>query len=326
MSSFVSFAPVRRAVSAAAVAAAVAAMSGCVGRELIEVPQLVTDSSTYTAIPVGYDQVVVNVLSTFHNRGASAVTFDRCFPNSSSPIYFVGVLSPFRATSGYNPVWACVEHHNPIVVAPGETRTDTIRLHGPNEFSNGQYQGTLEGTFQLSYGGEVSNTFTIKLPPGGIVPAVPRDLGAAVQTDSLIVHMKRSGVGYTATAPLHVSLYNPRADTSFIVNCNGEAAYALEEQVNGEWINAWNGAFAACLSAAIVVPPSGHADQTILLFGAPKGGNVVPAFTVDAVPGVYRIVFTSVVDAFSMGPPLRVGAPIPVELRRSNPFAIVVDP
>jgi len=88
-----------------------------------------------------------------------------------------------------------------------------LRLVGPSTYDpkTNRYLGALEGTFRVAYGGQESNDFTIELPPEGIVPSVPRDLGAVIQTDSLLYQLRYTFGIYQRDLPIHVSMYNPRA-------------------------------------------------------------------------------------------------------------------
>ena len=93
--------------------------------------------------------------------------------NDSYPIYSVDLVTPASTEgAGYNPSWACVGHNSPLVVGPGAVRTDTITLHGPSAFDNTtqKYVGVIAGTFRIAYGGQESNEFAIKLPPGRVLP------------------------------------------------------------------------------------------------------------------------------------------------------------
>ena len=74
----------------------------------------------------------------------------------------------------------------------------------------------------------------------------------------------------------------------------------------------------------IVIPPGGHYETSIDLLGGAKGGNGFPRFEVDYIPGVYRFVWTDISDSFTFSSPTAWTA-IPIEYRRSNAFAIVVD-
>lgn len=130
-----------------------------------------TDSTTYTAIAVGFSQVEVRLLTTYRNPSDTAIAMDRCTPKTPYPTYFVDLVAPKSSEgAGYNPGWACVGHDSPIVVGPGAIRTDTITLHGPAGFDPkaNKYLGVIEGRFRINYGGQYSNEFTIKLPPGGV--------------------------------------------------------------------------------------------------------------------------------------------------------------
>jgi hypothetical protein len=289
---------------------------------------LTTDSASYTAIPVGYDQVVVNVVTRFHNTTSAAVSIDRCLPTEHYPPYDVELVRPQSTEgAGYNPSWACVGGVSPIVIAPGETRTDTLTLHGPDAYDNrlGKYLGVLAGTFRVGYGGQYSNEFDIKLPPEGVVPYVPRDLSAAILTDSQLVHLTFQSQSYASRSPIRVTIFNPRPDTSFIVNCRGGTGVSLEKQVGSQWVGAWSNVVLACLSPAIVIPPNGRYETSIALNGGSMGTNVAPRFSVSDIPGVYRLVWSDIVDSFAADGST-FGKPIAVEYRRSNPFAIVVDP
>ncbi|HEY4218697.1 MAG TPA: hypothetical protein VGM67_16260 [Gemmatimonadaceae bacterium] len=162
------------------------------------------------------------------------------------------------------------------------------------------------------------------IPAPGASPVVVRDTTAAVQTDQLIVSLRCSQSVYAASTPLRLTLRNPGPDTSFIVHCDSTAELSLEKRVGDSWIAAWNAAYPACLSSQpIVLPPGGEYETSVQLFVGANGSNVSPQFSIDTVPGIYRFVWESIVDSFTFP---TWGAPIPVELRRSNEFAIVVTP
>lgn len=288
---------------------------------------LTTDSASYTAVSIGSDQVTLKLVMKYRNPTSAPIVLDRCFPSTPYPIYNVELVTPKTGEgAAYAPAWACVGHNNPIVVAAGNTRTDTLVLSGPTGFDSksGRAIGVLEGTFKIAYGGQHSNEFRVKLPPGGVVPAVPRDLSAAIQTESLLVHMKFSAPLYSVVPAIHVTIYNPRPDTSFIVNCGGLTGLILEKQTGNQWVTAWAPGTPACLSPAIVVPPGGRYETSINVYGLPAGNSGQPMFILTDLPGVYRFVWTNIVDSFVF--PGKIGAVIPIELRRSNAFAIVVSP
>jgi hypothetical protein len=288
---------------------------------------LTTDSASYTAIPSGYNSAEVRVVTLLRNSSDAPITLDRCYPTTPYPIFGVGLVSPSNSEgAAWNPNWACVGHDSPIVIAAHSTRTDTLRLRAPNSADGrtGRPFGVFSGRFRIEIGAFRSNEFEIKLPAEGLVPYVTRDLTPAIQTDSLLFHLKDNGQWYSAPA-LHVSIYNPRPDTTFIVNCNGDLGFALEKQNGSDWQAVWGSVNPACLGPAIVIPPGGHYDAAVDITGGKYKTNIVPQYSTAYVPGVYRMVFANMVTSFTSNP-LKVGPSIPIEFRRSNPFALVVQP
>jgi len=126
--------------------------------------RLSLDASSYVAVsgPTLQSPAIYRftVVARFRNTGSTDAHLGRCRPDSPHPMFGV-MLSPSdpRESSGYDPVWACVGHDNPIVVAPNETRVDTLVIFGPASW-DGRTQkplGKLEGTFQFVYFGDVCN-------------------------------------------------------------------------------------------------------------------------------------------------------------------------
>jgi hypothetical protein len=160
-------------------AALLAAASGCSG--VTSAPALSgalsTDASAYVAVPQAAhpSSYQFTVVARFRNTGDTPAHLGRCYPDSPGPIFGVLlVASPDgKTTSGYDAGWACVGHDNPIVVAPNETRVDTLVISGPTEWDGRTHEalGTLEGTFQLLYASDACNTsdgcrsdpFTVRL-------------------------------------------------------------------------------------------------------------------------------------------------------------------
>jgi hypothetical protein len=134
---------------------------------------LTTDATHYTAMAAGNEQVTLTVITRYQNSADTAVVLDRCSPTTPYPIYGVELVAPASAEgAAYDPVWACEGHSHQLVVPAGTARTDTLTLRGPTAYDPGRqrYLGVLAGTFRVQDGGQESNTFTIQMPPGGIVP------------------------------------------------------------------------------------------------------------------------------------------------------------
>ena len=98
-----------------------------------------------------------DLIARYENRTGRTVFLARCYPDSPHPIYgveLVGQKDDWGAA--YDRAWACVGHENPIAVAAGETRADTLHMTGPNAWphGSGQHFGVLEGRFRLRYGAQ----------------------------------------------------------------------------------------------------------------------------------------------------------------------------
>ena len=88
------------------------------------------------------------------NNSRATIYLARCYPDSPHPIYgFSLVNQEDEWGAAYSAVWACVGHENPIALAPGAKRSDTLVIRGPNAWPNGstEHFGVLEGTFQIHY-------------------------------------------------------------------------------------------------------------------------------------------------------------------------------
>ena len=93
------------------------------------------------------------IIARYENPTADTLYLPRCLPRQRTPEYGVEVVDDTTEDSGYDPVWACVGHDSPIVVAPHAARVDTLRIEGPNAFDGktNAPMGRLEGEFRLIY-------------------------------------------------------------------------------------------------------------------------------------------------------------------------------
>jgi hypothetical protein len=94
------------------------------------------------------------IIARFENRTQEPVYLDRCYPDTSYPFYSVFAVEGSEIKkSAYDPIWSCVGHDNPIVVQPGETRTDNFHISGPTVWRSDTktYDGLLEGKARLIY-------------------------------------------------------------------------------------------------------------------------------------------------------------------------------
>lgn len=152
---------------------------------LLRAPLVRTDRVAYEAEYVGgsgsYASYGFTVIAQLRNDTRGTIYLGRCSQESKTPIW--GVVSVDEdVRSGWGYVWACLGA-DPIGISPGETRTDTLRILGPNAW-DGQTKeplGVLDGAFRLSYSVayclsscrdrapdwmSVSNEFSVRLARG----------------------------------------------------------------------------------------------------------------------------------------------------------------
>ncbi len=115
-----------------------------------------TDRLTYVATyeqgEGTYRTYSFTLITHFANPTPDPIYLERCSPTSPRPIFGVPLLNP-ALESAYSLPAACLGHHNPIRVAPGETRTDTLRITGPYAFDgvSGAPLGYLEGRYRILF-------------------------------------------------------------------------------------------------------------------------------------------------------------------------------
>ena len=133
-----------------------------------------TDRAAYQATLAegegSYGRYAVTLAAQLSNGLSVPLYLQRCYPDTAYPIY--GVVSTEEGrTAAYDPVWACVGHGRSIVVSPGEIRTDTLQVLGPNSWDGHTNVpvGDLAGRFRLSYLiGTCRAVVSCQLPGGSI--------------------------------------------------------------------------------------------------------------------------------------------------------------
>ncbi len=171
----------------------------------------------------------------------------------------------------------------------------------------------------------------MKLVLGGVVvvvvlvaaacakPAPERDGNALLQTSALRYELRREVLGYRTTIPW--TFHNETGDTVWLPNCEGDVRPLLQVERNGAWFDAWTPFSGACASPPVVVPPGGTLADTLRVFGAPAGSNVVPAFAFAEVGGVYRLLWHRAVSSWDGGP-VDPASALPLTQRISNRFLL----
>lgn len=138
---------------------------------------LSTDVSAYIATPwdVGLSGAYrFTIIARFENTGNTPAHLPCTSAECTRPGFGVLLMSSdTTAMSGYNPVALAVAYNKSIIVAPGETRVDTLTIVGPTmrDGHTNEPIGVMEGTYQLMYASEAcnatggcrSNNFTVRL-------------------------------------------------------------------------------------------------------------------------------------------------------------------
>lgn len=157
-------------------------------------------------------------------------------------------------------------------------------------------------------------------PPAGDTP-LNRDSAAAFQTESLSYTLVPTAQGLEGEIAFIFT--NPTAEPVYIVNCRGMTALRLEKQSGDTWITAWSPVILQCLSPPIVVQPGQQYSGVVHVSSGYPSTNLHPQFSVDPIPGVYRIVWDDVLRTYDDGT-YPFGEPIPHEQRVSNRFRLLV--
>jgi hypothetical protein len=152
----------------------------------------------------------------------------------------------------------------------------------------------------------------------GTGPLPIRDTSAPFQTDSLVLQLDSTQVGYMGT--LTGGYTNHRASPVYIVNCGGQTGLEFEKLIQDTWTPVWGPFVFDCLSPPIVIMPDSTYRFSLHVFAGYRGTHNYPQFSVDKVEGTYRAVWSEVLGT----EPAPGGPPLPPEERRSNVFVIMV--
>ncbi|HEX7229189.1 MAG TPA: hypothetical protein VF452_02255 [Candidatus Binatia bacterium] len=130
-------------------------------------PEEVTIQTDQTEYVAQFDSTVNKqdrykfpLTARFENRTGVPIYLERCYPNTSYPIYDIGPDNGkgVESSSGsfdslYTAVRGCVGHDNPIIVQPGELRVDNLTIYAPNAWREGFLipKDKLNGQYRLIY-------------------------------------------------------------------------------------------------------------------------------------------------------------------------------
>lgn len=135
-----------------------------------------TSQRTYIAEAVGgpglRPRYEFTLVVETENRGITSVQLNRCAADATTPMFGISLVDATGTErSAYDGAWACLGGIPPIVLAPGETRSDTFEISGPtiHDGYTGAPRGLLDGRMRLSFGSEgerfVSNVFEVVRRP-----------------------------------------------------------------------------------------------------------------------------------------------------------------
>jgi len=151
-------------------------------------------------------------------------------------------------------------------------------------------------------------------------PTVERDPAPLMQTDSLSYALARSDAGYSTR--IAYTFRNETGEAVVLPNCKGDTRPMLQKERGGRWYDAWEPYRDRCTSLPVVIGVGETFSDTLNVFGAPPGSNLLPAFIFPEVEGVYRLFWVQARPAAdSTGAPdmersLEMGS------RVSNPFVL----
>lgn len=144
--------------------------------------------------------------------------------------------------------------------------------------------------------------------------------GVQFEADHETYVLDRSAEGYRTVIPFAYT--NRTGRTIYVVNCNGAAPPALEKNTGETWTTTWTGGAPDCLSPAIQIRHGATYRDTLHVFAADPLTDVLPRFADDQPNGIYRLLSNSLLWSFDASA-YPFGEDIPVELRRSAPFALI---
>ncbi|MDB4952223.1 MAG: hypothetical protein JWM27_4872 [Gemmatimonadetes bacterium] len=98
-------------------------------------------------------------------------------------------------------------------------------------------------------------------------------------------------------------------------------AFVLEKLQGDAWVPAFAPVSLLMAAPPLEVAPGASRTDTLVLL-ASRPGLGAPAFTVDSVPGTYRLVYAAYASSTVESRAARLSDPLPVEACSSNPFRV----
>lgn len=138
---------------------------GCGSATEVSIPHGVPPRGVLTTDSIGYIARVVGeyygnpmyqfrIIARYENTTSSPVFMEKCRANSRSPVYSIVRADGPLASGAYNPLLACLDVEDKLIVPPGAVRIDTFVVNGPNAWDGRtkKPEGVTNGRFVLRYG------------------------------------------------------------------------------------------------------------------------------------------------------------------------------
>lgn len=150
--------------------------------------------------------------------------------------------------------------------------------------------------------------------------SVERDPAPLLQTDTLVYALVRSEAGYSTR--IAYTFRNETGEAVVLPNCDGDTRPMLQKERGGGWFDAWEPFRDRCVSPPVVIGPGETFADTLNVFGAPPGSNVLPAFVFPEVEGVYRLFWVQARPAADSAGTPDESRRLAMEQRVSNAFVL----
>ena len=146
-----------------------------------------------------------------------------------------------------------------------------------------------------------------------------------IQTDHQVYTVALNSTLNSLVLTIPVSYTNPTDKTVYFVKCGHQPpAPVLQKQEGEDWTNALGKVCRLILTPPVEVKPGETYTQTIF-FESSLRSNTYPRFSVEEIPGTYRLVYR----IYETWAPFRdepgLGKLFPLEARISNEFQITED-
>lgn len=143
-----------------------------------------------------------------------------------------------------------------------------------------------------------------------------------IQTDSPIyTYQEANGL---AQVVIRLTYRNTTGGPVFLPMCQGPQPPRLQKQVGDKWVIAFSPNVLACEETPMEIANNQSYTYTFQVIAGMPGTNYLPRFSVESVPGTYRILWEVFHGAAGEpSKPVITTAQLPTNQEVSNPFQLV---